>query len=84
MLPYSVLAESDALALPMDAMSLVLQTNGSGGFKQTGHWHHSLTWGPFHQERIAKPRYDTIPKLLEDRIPGHHGDVTLLGLPTAR
>ena len=75
---------SNVLALPMDAMSLVLQTNGSGGFKQTGHWHHSLTWGPFHQERIAKPGYDTIPKLLEDRIPGHHGDVTLLGLPTAR
>lgn len=72
---------ANVVGLPMDALSVVLQTNGSGGFEQTGHWHHSVSWGRFHQERIAKPGYDTIPKLLEDRIPGHHGDVTLLGFP---
>ncbi|MCR9161726.1 MAG: SUMF1/EgtB/PvdO family nonheme iron enzyme [Nannocystaceae bacterium] len=72
---------ANVLGLPMDARSVVLQTNSRGGFKQTGKWHHSVSWGRFHQRRIAKPGYDTIPKLLEDRIPGHHGDVTLLGFP---
>ncbi|MEM6294189.1 MAG: SUMF1/EgtB/PvdO family nonheme iron enzyme, partial [Myxococcota bacterium] len=71
----------NVLGLPMDALSLVLQTNSRGGFKQTGHWHHSVSWGPFHQKRLRRPGYDTIPKLLEDKIPGHHGDVTLLGMP---
>jgi|GEM_PF-346016 len=73
---------ANVLGLPMDHRSVVLQTNSRGGFKQTGHWHHSVSWGPFHQKRIAKKGYNTIPKLLEDKIPGHHGDVTLLGFPT--
>jgi len=73
---------ANVLGLPMDHKSVVLQTNSRGGFKQTGHWHHSVSWGPFHQKRIAHRGYDSIPKLLEDRIPGHHGDVTLLGFPT--
>lgn len=73
---------ANVLGLPMDGKSVVLQTNSRGGFKQTGHWHHSVSWGPFHQRRIARAGYDSIPKLLEDRIPGHHGDVTLLGFPT--
>ncbi len=72
---------NNVLALPMDAKSVVLQTNSKGGFKQTGHWHHSLTWGPFHQLRLGASGYDSIPKLLEDATPGHHGDVTLLGFP---
>ncbi|MGH1341369.1 MAG: SUMF1/EgtB/PvdO family nonheme iron enzyme [Nannocystales bacterium] len=72
---------ANVLGLPMDGQSVVLQTNSRGGFKQTGHWHHSVSWGPFHQKRIARKGYDSIPKLLEDRIPGHHGDVTLLGFP---
>ncbi len=75
---------ANVLGLPMDATSVVLQTNSTGGFKQTGHWHHSVSWGPFHQKRIARPGYDSIPKLLEDRIPGHHGDVTLLGFPAGQ
>lgn len=73
---------ANVLGLPMDETSVVLQTNSRGGFKQTGHWHHSVSWGPFHQKRIARRGYDSIPKLLEDKIPGHHGDVTLLGFPT--
>ena len=73
---------ANVLGLPMDARSVVLQTNSRGGFNQTGHWHHSVSWGPFHQERIAQPGYDSIPKLLEGRIPGHHGDVTVLGFPS--
>lgn len=72
---------ANVLGLPMDEKSVVLQTNSRGGFEQTGKWHHSVSWGPFHQKRIAKRGYNTIPKLLEDKIPGHHGDVTLLGFP---
>ncbi len=75
---------ANVLGLPMDALSVVLQTNSRGGFKQTGKWHHSVSWGPFHQKRIAKRGYNTIPKLLEDKIPGHHGDVTLLGFPQGK
>ncbi len=74
---------SNVTGLPFDRLSLVLQTNSRGGFKQTGHWHHSVSWGPFHQRRLQRPGYDSIPKLLEGKIPGHHGDVTVLGIPTA-
>lgn len=72
---------NNVLGLPFDEWSLVLQTNSRGGFKQTGKWHHSLSWGRFHHMRLGRAGYDSIPKLLEEKIPGHHGDVTLLGIP---
>lgn len=71
----------NVLGLPIDEMSLVLQTNSRGGFRQTGKWHHSVSWARAHHDRLRLPGYDSIPKLLEGSIPGHHGDVTLFGLP---
>jgi hypothetical protein len=72
----------NVLALPFDQWSVVLQTNSKGGFRQSGKWHHNVTWGRTMHERLQRPGYSAIWMLLEDRIPGHHGDVTLLGLPS--
>jgi hypothetical protein len=60
----------------------VLQTNSKGGFRQSGKWHHNITWGRTMHERLQLPGYSSIWTLLEDRIPGHHGDVTILGIPS--
>jgi hypothetical protein len=72
----------NVLALPFDEWSVVLQTNSKGGFRQSGKWHHNVTWGRTMHERMKLQGYGSIPVLLEDRIPGHHGDVTILGIPS--
>lgn len=72
----------NVLALPFDEWSVVLQTNSKGGFRQSGKWHHNITWGRTMHERLRRPGYSAIWMLLEGRIPGHHGDVTILGLPS--
>ena len=72
----------NVLALPFDEWSIVLQTNSKGGFRQTGKWHHNVTWGREMHARLNRKGYRSIPILQEDRIPGHHGDVTLIGIPT--
>ena len=70
------------LGLPFDAHSIVLQTTGKGGFRQTGHWHHNVQWGRHLHDRLAKPGYDFVMKMLFERIPTDHGDLTVVGLPT--
>lgn len=71
----------NVLALPFDARSVVLQTSNSGGFRQSGHWHHNVQWGRHLQERMALPGYDTMDKILHGLIPADHGDLTMLGMP---
>lgn len=71
----------NVLALPFDRHTLVLQTAGKGGFRQAGHWHYNVQWGRHLQERLRLPGYDTLPKIMFERIASHHGDLTVLGLP---
>jgi sulfatase modifying factor 1 len=68
-------------SLPFDRHSIVLQTTGKGGFRQTGHWHHNVQWGRHLQERLRKPGYDFVMKMIDERIPTDHGDLTAIGLP---
>jgi formylglycine-generating enzyme required for sulfatase activity len=68
-------------SLPFDRASIVLQTTGKGGFRQSGHWHHNVQWGRHLQERLTKPGYDYVMKMIEERIPTDHGDLTVIGLP---
>lgn len=72
---------ANLLSLPFDRHSIVLQTTGKGGFRQSGHWHHNVQWGRHLHERLRKPGYDFVMKLIDERIPTDHGDLTAIGLP---
>ncbi len=69
------------LGLPFDQHSIVLQTTAEGGFRQTGHWHYNVQWGRHLHKHLRKPGYDLVDKLLFERIPAGHGDLTAIGLP---
>jgi len=69
------------MALPFDRHSVVLQTTGKGGFRQSGHWHHNVEWGRHLQTLLRRPGYDAVMKLIFERIPTDHGDLTVVGLP---
>jgi hypothetical protein len=70
-----------ATALPFDRDSIVLQTTGKGGFRQSGHWHHNVEWGRHLQTLLRRPGYDAVMRLIFERIPTDHGDLTIVGLP---
>jgi sulfatase modifying factor 1 len=70
------------LGLPFDHRSIVLQTTADGGFRQTGHWHYNVQWGRHLHALLRKPGYDTVMKMLFERIPAGHGDLTAVGLPS--
>lgn len=69
--------------LPFDERSVVLMTTNNGGFRQTGYWHYNIADGRHWQRMLARPGYDTIYKVLAERIPTPDGDVTVLALPGA-
>jgi hypothetical protein len=73
---------ANLLGLPFDHRTIVLQTTAKGGFRQTGHWHYNVQWGRHLQDRLRKPGYTLVDELLFERIPGGHGDVTVIGLPS--
>jgi hypothetical protein len=68
-------------ALPFDAQSVVLQTTQDRGRGQSGYWHHNVQWGRHLQERLARPGYDHLSKIMFDRVRTDVGDVSVLGLP---
>jgi sulfatase modifying factor 1 len=68
--------------LPFDHRSIVLQTTASGGFRQTGHWHYNVQWGRHMHALLRRPGYDFVEKMLFERIPAGHGDLTAIGLPS--
>lgn len=72
----------NVLGLPFDRRSIVLQTTADGGFRQTGHWHYNVQWGRHMHALLRKPGYDTVMKMLFERIPAGHGDLTAVGLPS--
>jgi hypothetical protein len=69
--------------LPFDERSVVLMTTNNGGFRQMGYWHYNVADGRHVQRLLARPGYDTIYKILAERIPTPDGDVTVLALPGA-
>ncbi|MFV8750386.1 SUMF1/EgtB/PvdO family nonheme iron enzyme [Nannocystaceae bacterium ST9] len=72
----------NVLGLPFDRRSIVLQTTAKGGFRQTGHWHYNVQWGRHMHARLRQPGYDLVEKMLFERIPAGHGDLTSVGLPS--
>lgn len=73
---------ANVLALPFDEQSLVLRTtDGGGSLRQKTKWHHNVQWGRHMHERLRRPGYDTVWKVIEGRIPGDDDALTVLGLP---
>jgi formylglycine-generating enzyme required for sulfatase activity len=68
-------------ALPFDGQSVVLQTTQDRG--GGGYWHHNVQWGRHLQERLSRPGYDHLSKIMFERVRTDVGDVSVLGLPGA-
>lgn len=66
---------------PFDRKSVVLTTFNSGGFNQTGYWHHNIANGLLMQERIGSGYYIN-QHLSWDRLPTRHEDMTTTALLT--
>jgi hypothetical protein len=73
---------ANVAGLPFDHRSIVLQTTADGGFRQSGHWHYNVQWGRHMHALLRKPGYDFVEKMLFERIPAGHGDLTSVGLPS--
>lgn len=72
----------NVLALPFDAQTVVLQTTQDRGRGQSGYWHHNVQWGRHLHERLGRPGYDHLSKIMFDRVRTDVGDVSVLGLPS--
>lgn len=70
-------------ALPFDDRTRVLQTTNKGAFDQEGRWHYNVMDGLLFQQRMASGAYRWNHQPMWDRIPGDHGNLTVLGLRTA-
>jgi hypothetical protein len=70
-------------SLPMDDRSMVLATFNSGAWHQTGRWRYDVMHGLLQQERLGLSAYTDNRHPTWDRIPGDHGNLTVVRLPSA-
>ncbi len=70
-------------SLPMDDRSMVLATFNSGAWHQTGRWRYDVMHGLLQQERLGLEAYTDNRHPTWDRIPGDHGNLTVVRLPSA-
>lgn len=70
-------------ALPMDARSMVLATYNWGAWHQVGRWRYDIAYGPLVQQRLASDAYWEANQTSWDRVPGDHGNLTVVALPSS-
>jgi hypothetical protein len=70
-------------ALPMDDRSMVLATFNKGAWHQQGRWRYDVMSGLLQQQRLGLEAYTENNQPTWDRIPGDHGNLTVVGLPAS-
>ena len=75
--------KSNLRGLPFDERSLVLQTSNSKGFRRASYWHYNIADGLHVQALLGRAGYDSVQKVLAERIPTPDIDVSTLALPGA-
>ncbi|MCB9688200.1 MAG: hypothetical protein H6738_17445 [Alphaproteobacteria bacterium] len=73
--------KANVRSLPMDDRSMVLATFNSGAWAQVGRWRYDVMHGQLQQERLGSDFYKDNKSPTWDRIPGDHGNLTVVGLP---
>lgn len=75
--------KGNVASLPMDPWSVVIATYNWGAWHQVGRWRYDIAYGPVAQRRMTSDGYWEANQPSWDRIPGDHGNLTVVNLPAA-